>query len=246
MELDKDLRAYGLSKSEIKVYLYLLECGLATPPQIAKGTGIARTNTYHLLRSLAEKDVIEEQKRGKRKAYFASDPEVLIFRHEKKKDALEKLLPELAGLYQNQKNKPRVRYFDGWPEVKTMWSEMLAAKRIYGFASTSKLFKLSPGFFEDFRQKIKSQEIEFYDIVSYESGKKAVQQSKREIGERYRAKVLPRRYEDLPTDVLVWNNNVLLVSTEEPVFATMLTNKSLARTFVVMFELMWSALGKEV
>jgi len=64
MKLEEGLKNIGLKGSEIKVYLYLLENGVSTPPQIAKGTRIARTNTYHILRGLSEKGLIERQEKA--------------------------------------------------------------------------------------------------------------------------------------------------------------------------------------
>lgn len=244
-EIQQGLRNFGLSKSETAVYRYVLEHGLSTPPEIALGTGIARTNTYNVLHALADRDLIHVQEKGKRKAYLARDPEALIAAEKDKQQALERLLPALRGMYVSQVNKPKIRYYDGFDEVKVFWQEMLNAKRIYGIASTSKLFTLSPGFFEKFGRDVGKKGITWRDIVSYESGRAAVQQTKQRMGENYRAKILPKEYEDLPTDILIWDNNIALVTTEDPVFATVLTNEHLAKTFIVMFEIMWAALGKE-
>src|SRR3989344_5354407 len=56
------LKLMGLNGSQIKVYLYLLAEGLSTPPQISKGTGIARTNCYNILRELDDMDLIDRER----------------------------------------------------------------------------------------------------------------------------------------------------------------------------------------
>lgn len=84
MNIQEQLKEIGLFESEIKVYLYLLENGLSTPPQIAKGTKIARPNCYQVLRSLKERGLIGEQKKGSRKVYIASDPVTLVESMERK------------------------------------------------------------------------------------------------------------------------------------------------------------------
>jgi sugar-specific transcriptional regulator TrmB len=70
----KQLREVGLKQNEAEIYLFLLQNGVSTPPQIAKGTAIARTNCYNILKSLEEKDVIELIQKGKREAFLARDP----------------------------------------------------------------------------------------------------------------------------------------------------------------------------
>lgn len=243
IDIQKKLREFGLKKSEIKVYLYLLEQGVSTPPQIARATGIARTNTYNILQSLKDKRLVEEQAKGKRKAYFASDPQVLVISEQHKQQALEQLLPTLRGLHATQKNKPKIIYFDGWDELKNIFLMTLEAKEVRGFASTNKLFANSPGFFEKYNAELVKKQIQFYDIVTHESGSHAVRVAKQRMGRLYEVKVLPAQYEDLPTDILIWNDNIALMTTEEPIFATVLTDKNLARTFKIMFELMWGALN---
>ena len=125
MEITEQLRKAGLSKSESRVYLYVLENGLSSPPQIAKGTGIARTNTYHILKSLKEKEVIEVQTKGARQVFVATDPSAIVRNIEERKVAMESVLPDLRALYTTQKNKPKVRFFNGWDEVEQVYRETL-------------------------------------------------------------------------------------------------------------------------
>ena len=66
----KQLREIGLKQNESEVYLFLLQNGISTPPVIARGTNIARTNCYNILGSLKEKGVVDEQLKGKRKEYI--------------------------------------------------------------------------------------------------------------------------------------------------------------------------------
>src|SRR5688500_528889 len=113
MDTNAELKQLGLHKSEIRVYLYLLEAGVSTPPQIAKGTSIARTNCYHILKELEDKGLIQQQASGKRKAYLARDPESIVAALEKKREAASRVVPELRELYTAQKNKPKIRFFKG-------------------------------------------------------------------------------------------------------------------------------------
>ena len=109
MNIVKQLKDVGLHQSEIDVYLYLLGNGYSTPPQVSRGTKIARTNCYNVLSSLKDKGLIKEEQRRKRKVYLASDPEALLLSLEKKKMALEGVIPDLKALFITQKNKPQVK-----------------------------------------------------------------------------------------------------------------------------------------
>ncbi|MBP9762868.1 hypothetical protein KBD34_04605 [Patescibacteria group bacterium] len=85
MPLLEELRDLGLNKTEAVTYLFLLENGASSPAQIAKGTGILRTNSYHIIQSLLAQNLIQATPHGKRQAYIARDPEALYQSIETKK-----------------------------------------------------------------------------------------------------------------------------------------------------------------
>lgn len=238
MYLHNELKQIGLNKSEITVYLYLLEEGLATPPQIAKGTGIARTNCYNILLVLKEKGLIEEERKGKRKAYIASDPEALLRTLEKKKEAVERLLPDLRGLYTLQKNKPKIHFYEGWEQVKEIYLQTLRAKEIFAIGSTKHLHSVDEKFLQKFFEEIKIREIILNDILNSDSGEKIAKQTKELLKGYYDVRVLPKNIENFKTDILIWDDNIALITLEEPIFGTVLTNKLLAETFRIIFNVM--------
>jgi len=138
-ELSKKLKDVGLKKNEAEIYLFLLQNGISTPPNIAKGTNIARTNCYNILNSLKEKGVINEQLKGSKKAYIARDPKSLKFSLERKIESLEKLVPDLEAVHTTQKNKPLFKFYDGWQEVQNIYNTSLDSSKIYALGSTERL-----------------------------------------------------------------------------------------------------------
>lgn len=242
MEIFNQLKDIGLSKSEISVYLYLLENGLSTPPQVAKGTKIARTNCYNILQGLKDGKLINEQVRDNRKAYIASNPEALLRSIERKKEAIEQILPDLKGLFTIQKNKPKIKFYEGIEGIKEIFEESLSADKILGFASTEKLFSLDPKFFLWHQRQLKKNNIVFYDILSHDSKEKAAPETINILKGLYNVKFIDKRYGPVPTDILIWDDEVVLMTLEEPIFATMVTNKPLADTFRIMFDVMWEGL----
>lgn len=239
MELQKQLQNIGLTKSEATLYSYLLENGLSTPPQIAKGTGIARTNCYNILQSLKEQSLIAEQKAGKRKAYIANDPESLYAHIEERKQRIEEVIPDLRALYARHQNKPVIRFFDGFEEVKQVYHMIMSAEEVYGFGSTNELSRQGQQFYSKWLKDLKERNIVFYDILSFPSGEAAAPQMKEALKGLYDYKLMPKKYEDFPTDMLIWDDNIALLSLEEPVFGTVITNPTLAKTFRIIFKALW-------
>jgi sugar-specific transcriptional regulator TrmB len=241
-EIEANLRKIGLHASEIKVYLAILENGLSTPPQVAKATGIARTNCYAILEELRAKDLVEEQEHGKRKAYAARDPQALLISLQEKKETAEQLIPDLRALYAAQINKPKIRFYDGWEEVKQIYWASLSAEKIYGLGSTEKLVALEPGFLEKYQKQLDKKKIIFYDILTAATKDRTAKFLKESRGALHEIKFLPRKYGDAPTDMLIWKDTIALITLDAPVFGTILTSPTLYKTFTLIFDMLWEKL----
>lgn len=241
--LHQQLKQLGLHKSEIVIYLYLLEQGISSPPQIAKGTHIAITNCYNIVRCLKDKGLINEQKIGKRKAYLANDPEAIIYMLDLKKRAAEQIVPNLRGLFKMQKNKPRIRFYSGIEQVKEIYLSTLLAKKVYGFGSTKLLSELAPELYKYYLAQLKQNNVVFYDILSYPSQNKGAPEMKEALKGLYDMKFLPQEYGDQPTDILFWDDNIAFITLEEPIFGTIIISPLIAKTFGIIFDLIWKNLS---
>ncbi len=237
MNLQNELKKIGLNKSEISVYLFLLEEGLSTPPQISSGTRIARTNCYNILLSLKQKGLVEPQQRQKRKAYLATDPQSLMQSIEKKKEIIEQILPDLRSIHTYQKNKPKIKFYEGWEEVKEVYRNSLEAKEIFAIGSTKGISDIDTKFFDTYRTQIKENKIVYHDILS-NSSRGDIQVTKELLKGYYDVTIVSSQYKNFQTDILIWGDNIALITLEESIFGTVLTNKLLAETFRIIFNLM--------
>ncbi len=244
MELHDHLRTLGLNASEIRIYLFLLGYGLATPSQIAKGTKTQRPNTYHVINSLMEKGLVMEQKNGKRNAYLTSDPESLLAALEHKKNIVEAILPDLRGLRSTQRNKPTIQYFDGLSQIQEIYQMTLQGKEIIALGSTDRLYQLMPKFVESWLENVKSKGIVLRDIVTHLSGDAAAHKMIASLKGYYDAKVLPQSAGEFTTDILIWDDHLALITLEEPYFGTVITNSSLVNTFRQVLDLLRDSLPK--
>lgn len=238
------LRHIGLVENEMKVYLYLLEQGISSPPQITKGIRIARPNLYGLLRSLKEKGLIKEQQKGKRKAYLAADPSILVQTLETRTEAMKEILPDLRSLFATQKNKPTIKFFEGPEQVKEIFYEMLEAKQVFGVASTKKLYDaLGWDFFKTYIRKMSDHKIFLKDILTHDSIDTSAKTPIGILKGMYDTRLLPKHVAHLPVDILIWNDKVALISTEEPIFGTLIKNQAIADVMKIMFDLSWKQLS---
>lgn len=227
----KQLREIGLKQNEAEIYLFLLQNGISTPPQIAKGTNIARTNCYNILKSLQEKDVVDLVEKGKRDAYVARDPESLKLSLERRLESVERVLPDLRARYVTQKNKPGFRFFDGWQEVKNIYDLTLESQEVYAVGSTERLLGLDPEFFENYVKRVAKNGIKFNDLLTFSSQTKSGPLINKLTTNLYSTCFIPEKYGENLTDILIWGDNIALITLEEPIFGTVITSKPLADTF---------------
>ncbi|MDO8553713.1 MAG: helix-turn-helix domain-containing protein, partial [Candidatus Micrarchaeota archaeon] len=71
------LKKIGLSDSEIRVYISLLELGQTTTGPLVKKTGVPSSKIYHILGSLTDKGLVGHVIHGKVKKFRANRPTAL-------------------------------------------------------------------------------------------------------------------------------------------------------------------------
>ena len=131
----------GLSGDEIKTYSSLLEKGNQTILELARHTGIARTNVYRLLEEMKEKGVVEEiidDYKTKAKAASADTLELLISRKENQAKNLRAQLPSvsetISHLTLSTPADTKVLFYRGKNGIEQMfWNALRAKEEIVGY-----------------------------------------------------------------------------------------------------------------
>ena len=191
---------------------------------------------------MLEKDVVDEKLKGKKKIYTARDPKSIKLNLQRKIESLEQLLPDLEALRVTQKNKPVFRFYDGWQEVKDIYELSLEAEMIYALGSTERLNTLDHAFFSDYTKKCEKRGIRFQDMLTSDSQKSAelIRSLRTEM---HQIRFLPEEYSKNITDLLIWNDNLALISLEEPIFGTIITSPPLTGTIKTLLEFIWKHLS---
>jgi len=234
--MENELEKLGLTTNEVKTYLFLLENGMSSAIEIARAIGIVRTNTYGILRTLSEKGLVSEKGSGKKLTYQACSPRAILNIPVRLHDLAAKILPKLDGLYHSQKNKPKVQYFEGKEGVIEAFECSLVAEEIFGFGSTEKLEEMLPDYFWKYQKELNRNKIIFRDVLT--AGSRAnVPKIENLLGGLYSARFLPNKYGDSPTNILMWEDSIALITLSEPMFATIITDTALAETFKMLFRI---------
>lgn len=125
---DALLKEIGLSELQAQTYLYLLEHGTTSPPDLTKALDITRTNAYKVLDQLHELRLVNRNEVKKKFVYQAEDPIALaslVAEERNRVIALEKntkeALKKLRHTYQKGNAESEVQTYQGQVAVKSLY-----------------------------------------------------------------------------------------------------------------------------
>jgi HTH-type transcriptional regulator, sugar sensing transcriptional regulator len=132
-EIDYNLlEDIGLTKSEIKVYLALLETGTASKNKLLKHAKIASSKVYEIIDKLVEKGLCSVATINGIKNFTAAHPsrikDYLTKRKEDlshKERILEEMMPKLESLHSQFSKEVNIEVFIGWKGLETVYTTQI-------------------------------------------------------------------------------------------------------------------------
>ncbi len=243
----RELVNLGLSEKESKVYLASLELGNSTVQKIAEKAKVNRATAYVIIEELAAKGLVSYFTEGKKQLFCAESPEKLslLFREQameiqRKHEYLEKLLPELKALKQNEEERPVVRYFEGKDGMRAMAEEFFIsnhdepAKMIYSVDLIKNIF--SEEEIIDLRKRRQNKNVDVEAIVNDENGSL---KSDADIV------IIPSDKYNITSDIAFFDNKVRIATQKGKLAGIIIENKEIANTFKVLFDLAFKSLKEK-
>ncbi len=229
------LEGIGLSATEIKVFITILELGESKAGKIIEKSNLQSSSVYNAINSLITKGFVSYIKRSQVKYYRAADPETILDFIELKKREYLKLLPELKAR-QNQKQIENVEFFKGYKGIATIMSLLFKdAKKgdVYRtiFAEDPDLYKKArEKVFKRAKQLIKEKGIVPRGIFHKDNRLKPTKSS-----------IMSKKYLDMPMppNTSIINDKVAIMSWENEPSGILIHSKNMAETYINFFEHMW-------
>lgn len=126
------LKQIGLTNSQAKTYLALVDAGSLTPPQLARVIGEGRTTAYMALAKLEELGLAIPSGDAKTKTYEPASPSVLSNVIDKKRQELDSVdetfrnsLSEMLSTYFAKRAKPGVKFYQGMDGLREIYKDHL-------------------------------------------------------------------------------------------------------------------------
>ncbi len=143
-DLITHLKKSGLSDKAALVYMAVLEMGSAFPSKIAEQTKLNRSTVYKILLDLSVKGLISEIEKNKKLCYQVERPTKLVSfakqqirLAEEHYEQIQKILPEVEGLFSILPQKPKVRFFEGVAGVMSVYEDHVAPQPKYEMVAWS-------------------------------------------------------------------------------------------------------------
>jgi len=236
-----------LSQKQATVYLALLRLGPATILETSKETGISRTTTYRMIDSLIKMGLIKEVIKGRKRLFFAENPQKLIDLIEIEKKAIEaeekeikRALPKLKELMKLSEGEPKIRIFEGKEGIREIQKDILLTKdlkSIEEFVPLDEAYRIFPPHKRDHRHYM-AKRINVPERVIYSSSKGPIL---RPIQGPIKRQFVPVSKFPFSLEITVYGNKVALVYTKTKIKAIVLENKEVADSFRSFFDLCWQA-----
>ena len=242
--INTTLHEYGLSEKEAKIYISLLSIGSCTVNILSKKTGLVRTTTYDILKSLKDKGLVSCIVHNKIICFQATAPEKLIQILDEKKQKINSILPMLNNLHVEISNQPSVELYEGKEGIKSIYQDVLDEKKpLSAFSNTHYIFNVLPFFVPNFIKNRVKRNIRLR--LLNEKTKESVKLMKKKDREELRETRFIPELKSMAITEYIYGDKVAILSTnpDDP-FGILIRNKDYAKTQRLLFDLLWERAEK--
>ena len=227
----------GLTKTEAKIYLSLIDINKAQAGVIARKTGIHRRSVYDALDRLIEKGLVSYITENDKRFYTPTDPARIQEIINQQKIEIDNILPTLQAKFLEHKDKQETLFYRGKEGLKTIFDDQInEGKTVYiiGAAHTAKehlKYYLPHYTNKRVKKKIK--------LKALYAGKKH-----EKLPPHAEVKYLPPSFGSLVSTNIYGNKAAIILWLPHDPVAILIKQPDIAKTFRTYFETLWKiALG---
>lgn len=248
MDINTYLEKLHLSPKESETYLTLLASGESSITPIAKKVDLPRTTVFYILERLQEKHLIDINDSKTRRTYIARPLRTVItlLNYEKSEleetiDEFKKNLPELDRQFKLSPFQPGVRFFNK-DDIRLIYEEMLEIDpkkdEIWYVANSN---DIADAFGEDYMRQWIERRIELKipsRSIRVREWEVKGDLNKPRPNDFRTYRFAPKDFES-PAHILIYQNNVAIITTSQEAFGTVITSKEYATTMRSWFNELW-------
>ncbi|MDH3324263.1 MAG: hypothetical protein OEL89_01345 [Candidatus Peregrinibacteria bacterium] len=239
--LIKNIKHFGFTENEAKLYLAALECGTSPASKLGQKAGLNRVTAYGTCQHLLKKGIFTVSEIRNTQNFTAIDPEIFFEGQKNKMTALETSLPSLKALGNTENHHPTVQFFEGIDGIKQAYEITLKSKtEILSVANSQNIRIHWPEYDEEYVARRAKKKIFLRGIAPGDAeGKKVHRDDKKYYRE---IKLQPPKLfstKKVENEINIFDDKVLIASFEPTAFAILIESTTVAETQRQIFELAW-------
>lgn len=236
----EELQEFGLSNTEAKVYLALLELGKSKAGEITKRSAVNRTNVYDALERLIEKGLVSYISENNKRIFEAVNPQRFQEIVQDKQEKLGKTIEELKARYQKSQKQEDASIFRGKKGIKSIFEDVLNEKKdLFAYGAESRFKDIFPFYQKHWNTERAKLKINVKKIYN----QKVKAEKKKEHLKRLEMKFLPATY-DFPSTIMIYGNQVVTIVWLEEPFGFMIKSEEAVKSNMNFFRLLWKIAKK--
>lgn len=234
------LRKAGLTESQAKGYLALIEYGALSPSELAEKTGESRTNGYAIADKLVDLKLATKHPASKN-TYQPEPPtrlrQLLVSKQRELKATdsdLSGIVPSLLSAYRLTSNKPGILYLEGIDSLRQVYDDVIRTRqtlRIFPSSHDRDDQNVSDTIDRQIarqrREGIKTEVLLRPEILKNTKNDELFEARRSPLGE-------------LDAQIMIYGDNVAVTTFQKGVVTTIITSSEASATFQKIFSALWT------
>ncbi len=222
----------GLTSTEAKIYVTLIDLGRAQAGIISRKTGIHRRSVYDALERLIEKGLVSYIKENDKRFYTPADPQRLSELAKQTEQGINNILPTLKSKFDEAKQKQETVFYRGVEGIKTIFEDQLVVgKDVFIMGAAKNAPEILKYYLGHYTTKRVAKKIKLHLIYA---GKRTNLEPI-PLGE---VRHLPDEFAS-PVSTNIYGDKVAIIMWSAEPVAILIKNKDVAQTYQAYFELLW-------
>ena len=244
LDLRKTLQFIGFSEKEVSVYLALLELGKGTVTQISRKAGINRPTGYHILESLAVKELVKMSGKEPKEEYIAESPDKIeklleerLHNAQAYLSEAKKIVPELKSIH-NVSERPKIYFYEGKEGLERVYEDTLTShETIRAYASIENMHAGLPGYFPEYYKRRAGKSIAIRAIIP--NTNEGAERKTLDAKEMRETALVPKDKFSFSPEINIYDDKIMIASWREKL-GIIIESHEIADAMKKVFELAWA------
>lgn len=249
------LRKAGLTESQAKGYLALIQHGTLTPTELATKTGESRTNGYMICEKLEKLGLATKKESAGQRAkalYSPAHPSALETLAERRRKAIQRAETEvkqgidpLINMFYAATEMPGARTLQGIEGIKEVYADTLKTKEaIYFVRTIADVPDLGRDYLDSYRNQRAALGIHTFALTPHTEKAHHHQSTGLDKEMLFHRTYLPDDTYTAPVEIDVYGNKVAFISFGETQMATIIDSPAIAEAVRQLMQLLANQLAQ--